>query len=379
MISIFWTCALVVLYAYVLYPVAIFLFAKNKKSENGVASKIPFEKLPDVTVVMAVYNGEENITARLNNIFEANYPIGKINVIVVSDGSTDNTVDVVAAYPSDNVKVIQSENNIGKSGALNLAYDYIETDFVAFCDIRQTFCENALMELASSFTEESIGAVTGNLIIKNDDDNAESDPGLYWKYEKWIRDNEGSVRSLIGVTGAIYMARTKLLPLVLPSDAILDDMYVPLNIVKAGFHVKMANEAYAYDVSSATLKEEFHRKVRTLAGNFQLMKLLPWVNSFRNPLLIQWLSHKLARLMVPYALIGLLLTSSLLTGIFFDLAYAAQFAFYFYAIVSFTLMKLGKTLPLGNIIVSFLTLNYAALLAGWKYYFGLTNTLWKKH
>lgn len=379
MTYIFWVCTFVFLYAYFIYPIIIHSMAKKEKNINKDKNILSSEQLPEITVVLGVYNGENEITARLNNIFESNYPTDKINVIVVSDGSTDGTVEVVNRYLETNVTLIESKNNLGKAGALNLAYPHIKTDLVAFCDIRQTFCKNALLELVSSFTEDSIGAVTGNLIIRNDDDNVESDPGLYWKYEKWIRDNEGNVRSLVGVTGAIYMARTKLLPLALPKNTILDDMYIPLNIVKAGFHVKMANEAYAYDVSSATIKEEFHRKVRTLAGNFQLMKLLPWVNSIRNPIVLQWFSHKVARLMVPYALIGLIVSSALLDGLVYDLAFIAQGLFYSYAAVSYIVMQLNYSLPLSGLATNFVTLNYAAFLAGWKFYFGSANSLWKKH
>jgi biofilm PGA synthesis N-glycosyltransferase PgaC len=378
MIYVFWICTFVFLYAYLIYPIIVHRIAK-KQVINKCNNKVAFDDLPEITVVMGVYNGEFEIIGRLNNIFESNYPKEKIHVIVVSDGSTDGTVEAVNMYPEVNVLLIESEKNVGKAGALNLAYPNIKTDLVAFCDIRQSFCENALIELVQSFDEDSVGAVTGNLIIRNDDDNAESDPGLYWKYEKWIRDNEGKIRSLVGVTGAIYMARTKLLPLSLPDDTILDDMFVPLSIVKAGYNVKMANEAYAFDVSSATIKEEFHRKVRTLAGNFQLMRILPWVNSLRNPLVIQWLSHKIARLMVPYALIGIMISSIFLEGVIYDLAFIAQVIFYTYGAVSYSVMKENIKPPLGSVIVNFITLNYAALLAGWKFYFGSASSLWKKH
>lgn len=374
---LFWICAFVFAYAYFIYPLIISFSASKKVAENKPVIEV--EDLPEVTVVMCVHNGEGQISSRLDNILDSNYPEDKLKVIVVSDGSTDNTIEEINAYGIDNITIIKSESNVGKASALNLAYPYIKSDFVAFCDVRQTFCEEAIYELVSSFTDESVGAVTGNLIIRNDEDNLESDPGLYWKYEKWIRDNEGKVRSLVGVTGAIYMARTKLLPVALPEHTILDDMYVPLNIVKAGYHVKMSNEAFAYDVSSATIKEEFHRKVRTLAGNFQLMKILPWVNSIRNPLLIQWFSHKIARLMVPYALIGIALSSLLLEGLFYQLALIGQAGLYSYALLSYLAIKADKKLPLGGVLVNFITLNYAAFLAGWKFYFLSAKDLWKKH
>lgn len=380
--ALFWISTFVFAYAYFIYPLIIHRLAKRKVSlSNDI--KVESEEHP-VSVVLCVYNGESSIKARLNNLFASKYPSNKINLIVVSDGSTDNTSNIVKDYQEQEkfghqVTFVDLPKNAGKASALNSAYPFIKTDYVAFCDIRQTFCENALREMMNEFTEPSVGAVTGNLIIRNDEDNLESDPGLYWKYEKWIRDNEGKVRSLVGVTGAIYMARTELLPQILPSDAILDDMFVPLNIVKAGYNVKMANKAYAYDISSATIKEEFDRKVRTLAGNFQLMNLLPFVNSFRNPLLIQWWSHKVARLLVPYSLVGIAASSLMLEGLFYELVTYGQIVFYGYSALAYLAIKADRKLPLGNVLVNFITLNYAAFLAGWRYYTSSAQELWKKH
>lgn len=377
MLSLLLISITTITYSYVIYPLVIARLAKGK------TQKILSDdtEMPELTVLMSVFNGYNSLDKRIKNIMDSNYPLDKLFMHIVSDGSTDNTNVVlerlIDTYP--NLTYEHYHENHGKAYAVSNALRHINTPFVAFCDIRQVFDKSALRNMILHFSTEKVGAVTGNLIIKEAEE-AKSDPGLYWKYEKWIRDNEGKYNSLLGVTGAIYITRRAALPKMVPKNTILDDMYIPMHMIKEGYNIQMANNAFAYDIPSSTVKEEFSRKVRTLAGNFQLMKLHPWMNiPSENPVFLQWISHKLSRLLVPYAMIGILISSSLGKGYLFDIAFAAQWFVYLYATLAYLAMNRNKTIKFGSVVVSFCSLNFAALIAGWSFATKPTKSLWQKH
>ena len=275
--------------------------------------------------------------------------------------------------------MIAQEQNLGKAAALNLAMAQVSTPLVAFADLRQDFAPDALTQMCRHFTDEAIGAVTGNLMIEqNQNDGASKDPGLYWKYEKAIRHAEGQINSVVGATGAIYMIRSHLFTPLKP-HTILDDVYTPMCIVKAGKRVVMANKALAFDSSSHSVKEEFGRKVRTLAGNYQLMKIIPWVNNpFKNPIFWQWFSHKVCRLLVPFALILLFVSCLLLQEMIFSLLLALQLGFYACAYYGYKKLVQGKNAGIFNVPATFAILNIAAFIALFKHLFSTPEKLWKK-
>ncbi|WDE05015.1 glycosyltransferase family 2 protein [Thalassomonas viridans] len=375
---IFFISAAVIFYAYIGYPLLLMFFCRklDNSRENRVMAA---EDFPEVTLVLAAYNGEHRIRDRLDNLLATDYPQEKLHIIVVSDGSTDNTVAVARAYDFPRLKVMALENNQGKAAALNLAMEQVSTPLVAFADLRQNFAPDALGEMCRHFIDDSIGAVTGNLMIEqNQDDGASKDPGLYWKYEKAIRHAEGQLNSVVGVTGAIYMIRSQLFT-PLQQHTILDDVYTPMCIVRAGKRVVMANEALAFDSSSHSVKEEFGRKVRTLAGNYQLMKIIPWINNpFKNPIFWQWFSHKVCRLLVPFALILLFASCIALQEMFFNLLLALQLGFYACAYYGYKKLVQGKSAGIFNVPATFTILNIAAFIALFKHLFSTPEKLWKK-
>lgn len=370
---IFLSSLLFLLYTFIGYP----LFLQLIKKEKPVAP-IQNSLLPELTVVICIYNSANLLEKRINNILESSYPSEKLKVLIVSDGSTDNPSKIITALNNPMIELIGYEKNRGKSYALAYAREKITTPFVAFTDIRQSFDKYALKNLASKLMVKSIGAVSGNLKIIASSGKEEA--GLYWKYEKAIRIKESDLKSLLGVTGAIYMAKTKLLPDV-PEDSLLDDMYIPLAMVQKGYEVKFCEEAIAFDTESNSIKEEFSRKVRTLAGNYQLMKQLPWLLSLRkNPLFFQFISHKVARLIMPFALMALFISSFFLMLPEKKFIIAIQVLFYSYSLLGYCVKSLTAKLPFMSTCISFCSLNLAALIAAWKYFTVKDITsLWKKH
>src|SRR5205807_1092344 len=271
-------------------------------------------------------------------------PADRRQIVVVSDGSTDQTASVLAAY-GDVVDLVAISAS-GKASALNAGVARAEHEILVFADARQLFAPDALRALVAPFADPQIGAVSGELILDCEDrpEHAPAPAGsgastvstgisLYWRYEKWLRRHESTIRSLLGVTGAIYALRRSLWR-PLPPETILDDVLAPMRAVLAGHRVVFTDRAKAFDRSVASSQAESRRKVRTLAGNVQLLWLEPrLLVPVLNPVWLQFCSHKLGRLAVPYALIALMTSSITLASehVFYACALAAQCAFYLLA------------------------------------------------
>jgi GT2 family glycosyltransferase len=225
---------------------------------------------------------------------------------------------------------------------------------------------DAVSELISCFADPEVGAVSGELLL-----NANSNPGtseslgVYWKLEKTVRKLESSSGSVVGVTGAIYAMRRELYT-EMPRGTILDDVFLPMHVVRAGKRVVFQPSAVAYDQLSGTTGKEFSRKARTLTGNYQLLRLAPWLLSGANPLRFRLISHKLLRLTVPIFLVLMLFSSCLATGPFYRMAFWSQIAFYVAAVVG-TLQPSANRLRPVSIAYTFVMLNTAATIAFYNF------------
>jgi cellulose synthase/poly-beta-1,6-N-acetylglucosamine synthase-like glycosyltransferase len=251
---------------------------------------------------------------------------------VASDGSTDQTLDALAPYAA-HVELVMLPPR-GKAAALNAAVSRARHPILVFADARQRFAPDAIRRLVRHFTRLSVGAVSGELVLDCEQGQATSTigdgVGAYWKYEKWLRRHEAIVGSTLGVTGAIYAMRRRLWQ-PLPDETILDDVLGPMRIVLQRYRVIFDHTAQAFDAAATDAAVETRRKVRTLAGNFQLLALEPrLLVPGVNPVWFQFVSHKLGRLLVPYALAGALISSLWLAPAswIYATAAAGQLAFY---------------------------------------------------
>ena len=370
---IFWGSAALVFYAYVGYPALLALVAKIRKKEprrqRGYTAS--------VSVVTCAHNEEGRIAARideLKKLLADSNVAGEI--IVVSDGSTDGTVEQARTHGYDNIHIIDLTEWEGKAAALTAGATVAQNDILLFVDCRQRLDGDALVMLLENFADPMIGAVSGDLVL-------EATPGVlagvgfYWRYEKWLRKTESLVYSTVGVTGAICAVRRTLFSGV-PAGTILDDVYWPLCVTMRGRRVIHEKRAIAYDRLPERASDEFRRKVRTLAGNYQLVArlpqlLLPW----RNPVWLQFMSHKVSRLIVPWALLAMLVSSAALQGPIYGLLFWAQIGFYF-------LSLLGNHRPVASQLrpaaaaATVVVLNAAAWLAFWVWVTGRTNRSWGK-
>src|ERR1043166_1942703 len=383
MALVFWIACGFVAYVYVGYPLMLHVWARfgawrsglgarNSRSETRASSR----ELPTVSFVVAARNEGGRIVGRVENIEHLDYPADKRQIILVSDGSTDDTHDVFEKMWEEDRAICIELPDGGKARALNAGVVHATNDIIVFADMRQGFAPDALNALVAPFRDPRVGAVSGELLLKgetrdrrSDDDRRAVDDrrsvddrrrveranrgkrkgsrrwairrtmldstiaegvGLYWRYEKQIRRDESAAGSMVGATGAIYALRRSLWQ-PLPPDTILDDVLTPMRAVMAGYRVVFEERACAFDRTASDSSAEGRRKLRTPAGNYQLLwleprLLLPW----KNPAWLQFMSHKVCRLLVPYMLPLVFALSLLLArySIFYVTAFTVQCLFY---------------------------------------------------
>jgi cellulose synthase/poly-beta-1,6-N-acetylglucosamine synthase-like glycosyltransferase len=289
-----------------------------------------------VSIVIALCNEREKIEAKILNCLQLDYPREKLQVLLALDAPSDGTEEIAWEYADKIVNVLPFSQHEGKAGTLNRAIASAKGDIVVFADVRQQFDRCALRELVANFHDPSIGAVSGELMLLDENGHEAADGvGLYWRYEKWIRAQEGEIHSMMGATGSIYAIRRELY-IPIPPDTILDDVAIPMSIVLRGMRAVFDGSARAYDHVSATPGLEYARKVRTLTGNYQLLALMPALLSpLHNPVWLQFTSHKVGRLLVPYflallfvanlfALSGAYLVLFCMQGAWYSIAFAGS-------------------------------------------------------
>ncbi len=372
-IYLFWISVIFILYTYFGYPLIIWGLSMSRVKPQ-VEIKTAYD-WPDISVVIPVYNEINNISKKIDNLLSINYPMERLRIILVSDGSDDGTVEL---YTNDiRIHFISYEERQGKPSALNVALKTVTTDIVIFTDVRQTLDEYAFKFLIKSLQQPGVGAVSGELCHQASETNIGQNVGLYWRYEKWIRKSESRFWSTAGVTGALYAIYTKDYHC-LRKETLLDDFEVPMNIVRTNKRVLLESQAKIFDVSQENMAGEKNRKIRTLTGNFQSFLWNKWLfNPFKNPIFFQFLSHKVFRLVVPYAMLISLLSSFTAVGLLYSILFWSQVSFYFVGAMGIFSDKFKKN-KLISVIVVFIELNISAVIALKQFLNGKISVRWDK-
>jgi cellulose synthase/poly-beta-1,6-N-acetylglucosamine synthase-like glycosyltransferase len=301
------------------YPLLLAVLARN---EHKIRKR--FEP-QDVSILLTVYNGEKWIRDKLRSILDLDYPPQLIAVTVISDGSTDRTDEIVRGFAGQGVELLRVPRG-GKAAALNAGLRAARGRILFFTDVRQPLDPGCLKSLVACLGDPSVGAACGQVYFLGGPQEQAAHMGLYWRYEKWVRLNQTRIHSIQAGTGCIYAMRRELAA-PLPPDTLLDDSYLPLCAFFQGYRFVFDTAAIAYEYPT-TLDAEFHRKVRTLAGIYQLIAIFPALIGPGNRMWIHFVSHKLGRLLLPFALILMALSSFGLPGVWRACAILAQGAFY---------------------------------------------------
>jgi cellulose synthase/poly-beta-1,6-N-acetylglucosamine synthase-like glycosyltransferase len=369
----FWGAVCLILYTYAGYPLWIYLRSRLHPQPQRQGSI-----LPTVSIILAVHNGAPLLRQKVAHLLSLDYPRDRMEIEIVSDGSTDGTDDILKEFRNPQIRCSRCSEHSGKAAALNLGMQSATGEILLFLDIRPWVESNALQLLLSNFADPRVGCVAGELVLREEghDPATKAVGGLYWRYEQWIRNCEAKVDSPLGVYGGFYAIRRKLAS-TLPEGTILDDMLQPLSVIRQGYRSVLDLRARGYDIWPKSLRGEFHRKVRTLAGNFQLIQLAPWLLSRENRLRFELISHKLMRLLVPILLVILLLCSALLArqSMLYAGALLAQIGFYALAVLG-----AGRGIPNLTRIAApasaFCMLNAAVVVGFYKFLF-TRGPLWK--
>jgi glycosyltransferase involved in cell wall biosynthesis len=362
---VFWASLALAVYAYVGYPVmlrVLTLFSARDVLKGEIT--------PSVTFIVAAYNEEKRIAAKLENTLQLSYPDRLIEIVVASDCSTDGTDQIVRSFESRGVKLVRAPKRRGKEAAQKLAVQMAEGEILVFSDVATRLPENAVRNIVRNFNDPAVGCVS-SVDRFVDKDGKISGEGAYVKYEMWLRSLEARVNSLVGLSGSFFAARSTVCKQAWSED-LQSDFNTVLNSMKMGLRGVSDNDSVGYYENIADERKEFNRKVRTvLRGISVFMRSLAMINPLRYPLFSwQLMSHKLCRWLVPFAMLGVLVSSALLSAAspLYRGALAAQLAFYLLAVAGllfrpwlrFSIIKLPAFFVLVN----------ASILQAWLRYFG---------
>jgi cellulose synthase/poly-beta-1,6-N-acetylglucosamine synthase-like glycosyltransferase len=368
---LFWLSVVAVFYAYIGYPLA--LWAVGRLRGDAPAPRLEGADLPGVTIIVPVHNEQSTIEAKLANMRALDYPRDRLEIVFISDGSTDRTVETIRAQADTHMRVIELPDRGGKAAALNAGLAAAQAPIVVFTDAGIVLRPDALRELVAPFADPAIGCVSG------EDRIAEAEgEGLYGRYELWLRRQESRLHSIVGASGSLYAQRRAITDPFVPQLA--PDFLSVLRTVERGYRAVVAPEAVGTMHAVGRPGAEFERKVRTLLrGLTTLGRFVHLLNPFRYGLFALFLaSHKLARWLVPLFMVIALVTSGLLASVswFFVLAFVAQIAFYLLALGAAAGLAPFVSAKAPRIALYFSAVNAATLVAWIKYLGGVRQELW---
>lgn len=371
----FWSSVLLLGYIYIGYPL---LIAARARLFPKPVRRGPFNGR--YCVLLACYNEAANIRAKLESLL-AQHAVAQLDHIHVGiDGATDGTAAAARALGDPRIVVHEFSIRRGKPAVINDLLAHAQSEILVLTDARQRVDSMAVERLLACFHDPDVGVVSGELVFEGEGETATGQGmGMYWKYEKWIRNNEGVAGSVPGATGALYAIRRKLLKPI-PSDTLLDDVAYPMQAVMAGRRCVFEGGALVFDRPSRDPIQESVRKRRTIAGVFQLMRMFPdWLNPLRNPIWGVYVSHKVLRLASPWLLAAALAANlALADRPFYAGILAGQAIFYLAGLVGWVGHPGGA---LGRCVAGpmlFLTLNITTLAATWDAFRGRFQVAWRR-
>ena len=324
-----WTATLIIatflfLYPFAIYPAALWLFAgkRPRDAESGISSE---DELPSVALVICALNEQNIIRAKMENCLALRYPREKLRIVVISDGSTDATADIVREYREAGVELIEQPRRRGKIANLNTVLPGRPEDILALSDANVLYDADALLRLASRFRDPSVGCVSGKVVLTNSAPELERPTSDYYSIEWLLQEKSSSIYSMVGADGAMYALRRELFR-PCPDDTLIEDFIIPMSVIRQGKRTVFEPHAVGWEQGPASLREEFRRKVRISAGSMQgLLRGNAWPGRAPLRFWLVFLSHKLLRWLSPVIGATVLVLSSLSLQQFFSQLVAAGF------------------------------------------------------
>ena len=374
---IFWLSVAAVGYAYVGYPLLLTLISLVRPKPVQAEAWTP-----SVSVIIAAYNEERDLAAKLENTLALDYPKSHLDIIVTSDCSSDRTDEIARSFAPRGVRLHRQEERHGKTAAQNAAITKARGEIVVFSDATTHYQPDVLRLMVPSFADESVGCVTGRVIYQDlNQSSVGAGTQSYWNYEFFLKKHESNVCSLIGVCGCMYAVR-KSAYVPLYNDA-CSDFIIATTMVEQGLRAVYVPEAVCMEEPNRQAKKELAARVRIISQTFSdLWRNRAMLNPFRSGFYaVELWSHKIMRYLVPVFLIAIFITSGFLAprNVFYAALFVAQLAFYLAAFVSWLLEKAGLNIRLLALPQYFVITNLASLIAFVKFISGETYTRWEPH
>ena len=377
---LFWTSLVVLAYIYVGYP---FLAWCRARRSTDIRDSVDRSHVDDstVSIVIVAHNEARTLPRKIRSLLDSNGSHRIREILIGSDGSTDDTRQVLEQLGEPRVRLCDYSERRGKPSVLNDVVPQCQSEFVLLADARQMFDPDCVQRLLDHFRDPTVGVVSGELVLRSESGQttAAAGIGFYWRYEKFIRHCESRGRGVPGATGACYMLRKTLFQPI-PAATILDDVAIPMQAVAKGYRCLFEPRALIFDEPSKSTRQESIRKRRTIAGAAQLVRLFPqWLVPWRNPLWFEYVSHKLLRLASPLFVALTLVTNLLLLQTpAFQALMVAQSAFYAAAVVGWCYQATGRGSRLFGPPLMFVTLNLTTAAALWDALFARYRVTWQK-
>ena len=372
---IFWTAVVAIGYTYAGYPLLLMLISRFRGKPV-----LRSEFTPTVSVIIAAYNEERDLAAKLENTLALDYPKSRLEILVTSDCSTDRTDEIVRSFAPRGVKLHRQAERLGKTAAQNAAVEKATGEVLLFSDATTHYRPDVLRLLVRSFADASVGCVTGNVVYAHDADSSVSHgTRSYWNYEFLLKKHESAITSLIGVCGCMYAVRkSAYIPLY---HEACSDFLVATTMVRQGLRAVYEPEAVCVEEPNAKANRELAVRVRIITQTLaDLWRNRDVLNPFRKGFYaVQLLSHKVMRYLVPLFLIVLLVTSGVLAfkSLFYAVIFIAQIGLYLAAVASAVMVRLGINSRLLALPQYFVITNLACLIALFKLLRGERYIKWE--
>lgn len=381
-----WLSLFIVFYAFFGYGILLYFIIKIKRIVKGKPVIPPVDEglLPSCSLIIAAYNEEDFIDEKIANTLSLRYPAGKLQLIFVTDGSTDRTPELVAAYPQ--IKHMHSEARKGKLAAVHRVLKEVTTDVIVFTDANTFLNADALVNICRHYADPVVGAVAGEKrVATSAADDATAGEGFYWKYESKLKTWDSELLTVVGAAGELFSIRTNLYPEI-PVNSIIEDFMTSLLVASKGYRVIYEPEAFAMENSSDSVKEELKRKIRIAAGGIQsIVWLKKLLNPFPRPILtFQYVSHRVLRwTVVPFLMIAALILNIVIVisgydSLVYDLLLAGQIIFYSMALLGWLLETRQIKVKILFIPYYFCMMNYAVVRGIMRYISGTQSAIWEK-
>jgi poly-beta-1,6-N-acetyl-D-glucosamine synthase len=381
---IFWSALFIVAYSYIGYGILLWFLVGIKRLVKKIPKPAPATYEPLVSLVVAAYNEEEFIHIKIKNTLELDYPKDKLQVIFITDGSSDSTPDIIKS--SSSFELLHQPERRGKVAAMNRAIRFVNAPIAVFCDANTLLNRECIRELVKHYTDPKVGAVAGEkkIMTGQDAQAAEAGEGLYWKYESFLKKLDSDFYSVVGAAGELFSVRTHLFEIA-QEDTIIEDFVQSLKVCLKGYVVRYEPRAYAMESASVSIKDEQKRKVRICAGAFQAMGMLKELfNVFRYPVLsFQFISHRILRwTLCPLSLVMLFLVNIIMVlqgaGWFYRVSLGAQLFFYMLAVTGWIYANRNIKLKALYVPYYFLFMNLSVFLGFFRFLQKRQTVLWEK-